>query len=83
MNRWGVWTDGDGGFLTDACHTEAEAAGIRDDMIDAARQQGDADDAADMAADLTVIRMCDDHDDQPDAGCDECDTEDDDDTEED
>ena len=76
MTRWGVWTENDGGFVTDVCHSEAEAAGIRDDMIATDRARDGIAVAADTAADLSVIRMCDDHDDQPHAGCETCDAED-------
>jgi hypothetical protein len=72
MMRWGVWTEDGGGFVSDADYTRKVAEDMRAYLIAEAAPE----DQQEAADDMTVVAMCNDHDGQPEVGCEDCDAED-------
>lgn len=75
--QYGVWSEESGGFVCSGAWSPEEAGRDRQAEID----QADADDRAEAAEDLSVRRICSEHDEQPADGCEDCATDDDEDDE--
>jgi len=71
MAEWGIWTANDGGFVETQLYSESAADHALQRWVDEAAE----DDKADVLDDLSVVRICDDHEEQPLESCDECATE--------
>lgn len=67
MERYGVWSDLDGGFVANG-PTKAEAEKAREDLI--------TEDEPEQEDNLKVISVCPDHEDEPMMGCSYCDADD-------
>lgn len=62
--EFGIWSDAAGGIVESQMHSPQEAAARLAELV------ADGEDADD----LKVVPMCEDHEEQPKYGCEECDT---------
>lgn len=64
----GIWTENGGGFCAGPFHSRPEADEHLTHLLEV------SEDVEADRADLSVIEMCPDHDEQPKDDCEECDT---------
>lgn len=69
MTEYGIWDDGQGGFIAAQCYSPAEATLALDQFQGEYRTAGEDPDV------LSFVEMCPDHEEQPNDGCEECETD--------
>lgn len=80
MTTYGIWTESGGGFLVNGLHGRAGAEQALTEILAGTNgwQVVDPTDP-DNAGDLSIVAQCDEHEDQPADGCDDCASSEDDD----
>lgn len=66
---YGLWADNDGGISEGPFYTEK---GAKDRIAELIAEAVDAETAEDLRADLSVVEICPDHEDQRRHACKEC-----------